>query len=39
MLNHPSDKEGKASSPYIELAIYLAVILSVIALPILILGL
>lgn len=39
MLNHPSDKEGKASSPYIELAIYLAIILGGIGLLILTVGL
>ena len=39
MLNHPDDKEGKLSGPYVELAVYLAIILGVIALPIVFLSL
>jgi len=39
MLREPSDKEGKPSEPYTELAIYLAVILGALGLLILFLDL
>lgn len=39
MLNHPDDREGKPSAPFVELAVYVSIILVVIALPVLVLGL